>query len=33
MTIGEYFNLVKENIEFGDYKIKKHTDYNIYRIY
>ena len=27
MTIDNYFNLVKEKIEFGDYKIKKHPDY------
>lgn len=27
MTIREYFNLVKEKIENGDYKIKKHPDY------
>jgi hypothetical protein len=27
MTIDNYFNLVKEKIESGDYKIKKHPDY------
>ena len=27
MNIKEYFNLVKEKIESGDYKIKKHPDY------
>ena len=27
MTIGNYFYIVKEKIESGDYKIKKHPEY------